>query len=147
MLWCLCNFNNSPAESSMHSSQPFCGAVHCGPLGGALPPLPHRGPDDDRMAEAGGPESTAARCPDESSDSEPEQEPGSPQKLIRKVSTSGQIRSKVWGGHTGGVYSGISVVIQRSGPSKAPGCSALADGTLVHQSPEEKRALFWFQLK
>ncbi|XP_047247801.1 diacylglycerol kinase delta-like isoform X2 [Girardinichthys multiradiatus] len=46
------------------------------------------------MAEAGGPESTAARCPDESSDSEPEQEPGSPQKLIRKVSTSGQIRSK-----------------------------------------------------
>uniref|UniRef100_A0A3Q3SMJ8 Diacylglycerol kinase n=1 Tax=Mastacembelus armatus TaxID=205130 RepID=A0A3Q3SMJ8_9TELE len=46
------------------------------------------------MAEAGGPESTAARCPDESSDSEPEQEPGTPQKLIRKVSTSGQIRSK-----------------------------------------------------
>uniref|UniRef100_G3NM54 Diacylglycerol kinase n=1 Tax=Gasterosteus aculeatus TaxID=69293 RepID=G3NM54_GASAC len=32
--------------------------------------------------------------PDESSDSEPEQEPGTPQKLIRKVSTSGQIRSK-----------------------------------------------------
>uniref|UniRef100_W5MSB3 Diacylglycerol kinase n=1 Tax=Lepisosteus oculatus TaxID=7918 RepID=W5MSB3_LEPOC len=31
---------------------------------------------------------------EESSDSEPEQEPGSPQKLIRKVSTSGQIRSK-----------------------------------------------------
>ncbi|XP_067307509.1 diacylglycerol kinase delta-like isoform X4 [Pseudorasbora parva] len=30
----------------------------------------------------------------ESSDSEPEQEHGSPQKLIRKVSTSGQIRSK-----------------------------------------------------
>lgn len=49
------------------------------------------------MAEAGGPESTAARCPDESSDSEPEQEPGTPQKLIRKVSTSGQIRSKVRG--------------------------------------------------
>ncbi|CAG02127.1 unnamed protein product [Tetraodon nigroviridis] len=50
------------------------------------------------MAEAGGPESAAARCPDESSDSEPEQEPGTPQKLIRKVSTSGQIRSKaaVW---------------------------------------------------
>ncbi|XP_013886514.1 diacylglycerol kinase delta [Austrofundulus limnaeus] len=46
------------------------------------------------MAEAGEPESIAARCPDESSDSEPEQEPGSPQKLIRKVSTSGQIRSK-----------------------------------------------------
>ncbi|XP_041657190.1 diacylglycerol kinase delta-like isoform X3 [Cheilinus undulatus] len=45
------------------------------------------------MAEAGGPETTA-RCPEESSDSEPEQEPGSPQKLIRKVSTSGQIRSK-----------------------------------------------------
>ncbi|XP_024117206.1 diacylglycerol kinase delta, partial [Oryzias melastigma] len=46
------------------------------------------------MAEAGEPESPAAQCPDESSDSEPEQEPGSPQKLIRKVSTSGQIRSK-----------------------------------------------------
>ncbi|XP_035513630.1 diacylglycerol kinase delta-like [Morone saxatilis] len=46
------------------------------------------------MAEAGGPESAAVRCPDESSDSEPEQEPGTPQKLIRKVSTSGQIRSK-----------------------------------------------------
>ncbi|XP_058489018.1 diacylglycerol kinase delta-like isoform X3 [Solea solea] len=46
------------------------------------------------MAEAGGPESAAARCPDESSDSEPEQEPGTPQKLIRKVSTSGQIRNK-----------------------------------------------------
>lgn len=47
------------------------------------------------MAEAGGPDSAAARYPDESSDSEPEQEPGTPQKLIRKVSTSGQIRSKV----------------------------------------------------
>lgn len=47
-----------------------------------------------RMAEAGGLES-AARCLEESSDSEPEQEHGSPQKLIRKVSTSGQIRSKV----------------------------------------------------
>lgn len=33
--------------------------------------------------------------PEESSDSEPEAEPGSPQKLIRKVSTSGQIRQKV----------------------------------------------------
>ncbi|XP_034721537.1 diacylglycerol kinase delta-like [Etheostoma cragini] len=51
------------------------------------------------MAEAGGPEFTASRCQDESSDSEPEQEPGSPQKLIRKVSTSGQIRSKVWMPH------------------------------------------------
>ncbi|XP_029372868.1 diacylglycerol kinase delta-like isoform X1 [Echeneis naucrates] len=46
------------------------------------------------MAVAGGPESVAARCLEESSDSEPEQEPGTPQKLIRKVSTSGQIRSK-----------------------------------------------------
>ncbi|XP_072557397.1 diacylglycerol kinase delta isoform X3 [Paramormyrops kingsleyae] len=36
----------------------------------------------------------AARCLEESSDSELEQEPGSPQKLIRKVSTSGQIRNK-----------------------------------------------------
>uniref|UniRef100_A0A665UUU9 Diacylglycerol kinase n=1 Tax=Echeneis naucrates TaxID=173247 RepID=A0A665UUU9_ECHNA len=49
---------------------------------------------DGRMAVAGGPESVAARCLEESSDSEPEQEPGTPQKLIRKVSTSGQIRSK-----------------------------------------------------
>ncbi|KAK6295571.1 hypothetical protein J4Q44_G00332840 [Coregonus suidteri] len=45
------------------------------------------------MAVAVGVEATA-RCLDESSDSEPEQEHGSPQKLIRKVSTSGQIRSK-----------------------------------------------------
>ncbi|XP_051966669.1 diacylglycerol kinase delta-like isoform X2 [Xyrauchen texanus] len=36
----------------------------------------------------------AAAVEAESSDSEPEQEHGSPQKLIRKVSTSGQIRSK-----------------------------------------------------
>uniref|UniRef100_A0A8D3EAP1 Diacylglycerol kinase n=1 Tax=Scophthalmus maximus TaxID=52904 RepID=A0A8D3EAP1_SCOMX len=62
-------------------------------MGGAPSPGPPRG-FDGRMAEAGGPESAAARCADESSDSEPEQEPGSPQKLIRKVSTSGQIRSK-----------------------------------------------------
>ncbi|XP_029470937.1 diacylglycerol kinase delta isoform X3 [Rhinatrema bivittatum] len=40
------------------------------------------------------PSPAAAPLPDESSDSEPEQEPGSPQKLIRKVSTSGQIRQK-----------------------------------------------------
>ncbi|KAJ3591060.1 hypothetical protein NHX12_009007, partial [Muraenolepis orangiensis] len=45
------------------------------------------------MAEAGGPES-AVRGLEESSDSDPEHEHGSPQKLIRKVSTSGQIRSK-----------------------------------------------------
>ncbi|XP_062873210.1 diacylglycerol kinase delta-like isoform X2 [Trichomycterus rosablanca] len=36
----------------------------------------------------------AARALEESSDSEAEHEPGAPQKLIRKVSTSGQIRSK-----------------------------------------------------
>ena len=47
-----------------------------------------------RMAVAVAAEA-AARCLEESSDSEPEQEHGSPQKLIRKVSTSGQIRSKV----------------------------------------------------
>uniref|UniRef100_A0A4W4HD31 Diacylglycerol kinase n=1 Tax=Electrophorus electricus TaxID=8005 RepID=A0A4W4HD31_ELEEL len=45
------------------------------------------------MAAAVGAEA-GARCLEESSDSEPEQEHGSPQKLIRKVSTSGQIRSK-----------------------------------------------------
>ncbi|KAK5928769.1 hypothetical protein CgunFtcFv8_010063 [Champsocephalus gunnari] len=50
------------------------------------------------MAAAEGPE---PRCPEDSSDSEPEQEPGSPQKLIRKVSTSGQISSKVRGGGGG----------------------------------------------
>lgn len=65
--------------------------------GGRCLPGPPRG-SDGRMAEAGGLESIASRCLDESSDSEPEQEPGSPQKLIRKVSTSGQIRSKVLGG-------------------------------------------------
>lgn len=69
-------------------------AARVRPRGGAPSSGPHRG-SDGRMAEAGGPESAAARCPDESSDSEPEQEPGTPQKLIRKVSTSGQIRSKV----------------------------------------------------
>lgn len=61
---------------------------------GALPPRLHRW-SDGRMAEAVAPEFAAVRCLDESSDSEPEQEPGTPQKLIRKVSTSGQIRSKV----------------------------------------------------
>ncbi|MGH0126784.1 UNVERIFIED_CONTAM: hypothetical protein FKN15_038307 [Acipenser sinensis] len=45
------------------------------------------------MAAAAGAEA-AARCLEESSDSEPEQEPGALQKLIRKVSTSGQIHSK-----------------------------------------------------
>ncbi|XP_036393071.1 diacylglycerol kinase delta-like isoform X2 [Megalops cyprinoides] len=45
------------------------------------------------MAAAAGTEAVG-RCLEESSDSEPEQEPGSPLKLIRKVSTSGQIRSK-----------------------------------------------------
>ncbi|MEQ2242490.1 hypothetical protein ILYODFUR_036379 [Ilyodon furcidens] len=89
-----CNVKVSPADGSMCSSAPPL----CCPLSaarGCCFAVDHRGPEDDRMAEAGGPESTAARCPDESSDSEPEQEPGSPQKLIRKVSTSGQIRSKV----------------------------------------------------
>lgn len=46
-----------------------------------------------RMAAAAVAE--AARALDESSDSDAEHEPGAPQKLIRKVSTSGQIRSKV----------------------------------------------------
>uniref|UniRef100_A0AAQ5YZK0 Diacylglycerol kinase n=1 Tax=Amphiprion ocellaris TaxID=80972 RepID=A0AAQ5YZK0_AMPOC len=54
----------------------------------------HHGNGEAEGYTAGGPESAAARCLDESSDSEPEQEPGTPQKLIRKVSTSGQIRSK-----------------------------------------------------
>lgn len=53
----------------------------------------HQG-DSVGMAAAAGVEAVG-RCMEESSDSEPEQEPGSPQKLIRKVSTSGQIRSKV----------------------------------------------------
>nr|XP_033815667.1 diacylglycerol kinase delta isoform X2 [Geotrypetes seraphini] len=45
-------------------------------------------------SDAQPPSPAAGPLPDESSDSEPEQEPGSPQKLIRKVSTSGQIRQK-----------------------------------------------------
>lgn len=84
------------------------------------------------MAEAGGPESTVGRCPDESSDSEPEQEPGTPQKLIRKVSTSGQIRSKVKnpGRHN------LSVVCvcfhsARVGHT-APRNSAVLEGTTLH---------------
>uniref|UniRef100_A0A665UVC7 Diacylglycerol kinase n=1 Tax=Echeneis naucrates TaxID=173247 RepID=A0A665UVC7_ECHNA len=68
-------------------------AAWCPALEGA-PPLVLPRSSDGRMAVAGGPESVAARCLEESSDSEPEQEPGTPQKLIRKVSTSGQIRSK-----------------------------------------------------
>lgn len=85
------------------------------------------------MAEAGGPESAAARCPEESSDSEPEQEPGTPQKLIRKVSTSGQIRSKVKGAGTvltggSGLWSVFSFggwgartgLLVATGPSPAP---------------------------
>ncbi|CAL8233933.1 unnamed protein product [Arctogadus glacialis] len=47
------------------------------------------------MAEAGGPES-AARSLEESSDSDPEQEHGSPQKLIRKVSTSAGYATGSW---------------------------------------------------
>ncbi|XP_077421451.1 diacylglycerol kinase delta isoform X2 [Vanacampus margaritifer] len=46
------------------------------------------------MAAEGAADFLGVRCPDESSDSDPGQEPGTPQKLIRKVSTSGQIRSK-----------------------------------------------------
>nr|XP_051690125.1 diacylglycerol kinase delta isoform X2 [Oryctolagus cuniculus] len=42
----------------------------------------------------GPPQPSPPPPPEESSDSEPEAEPGSPQKLIRKVSTSGQIRQK-----------------------------------------------------
>ncbi|XP_059249730.1 diacylglycerol kinase delta isoform X4 [Mustela nigripes] len=42
----------------------------------------------------GAPQPPPPPPPEESSDSEPEAEPGSPQKLIRKVSTSGQIRQK-----------------------------------------------------
>lgn len=48
-----------------------------------------------RMAAAAVAVAEAARALDESSDSDAEHEPGAPQKLIRKVSTSGQIRSKV----------------------------------------------------
>uniref|UniRef100_A0A8C4V7T9 Diacylglycerol kinase n=1 Tax=Falco tinnunculus TaxID=100819 RepID=A0A8C4V7T9_FALTI len=44
--------------------------------------------------EAGAVAAASPAAAEESSDSEPEQEPGSPQKLIRKVSTSGQIRQK-----------------------------------------------------
>ncbi|KAK2831071.1 hypothetical protein Q7C36_016157 [Tachysurus vachellii] len=46
------------------------------------------------MAAAAAAVAEGARALDESSDSDAEHEPGAPQKLIRKVSTSGQIRSK-----------------------------------------------------
>uniref|UniRef100_A0A670IM38 Diacylglycerol kinase n=1 Tax=Podarcis muralis TaxID=64176 RepID=A0A670IM38_PODMU len=58
-----------------------CGARWC------CPPCSSR----CSMAAAGASQPQAGAT---SSDSEPEQEPGSPQKLIRKVSTSGQIRQK-----------------------------------------------------
>uniref|UniRef100_A0A665UWP0 Diacylglycerol kinase n=1 Tax=Echeneis naucrates TaxID=173247 RepID=A0A665UWP0_ECHNA len=82
-------------ETSIHcfSVENALCAAWCPALEGA-PPLVLPRSSDGRMAVAGGPESVAARCLEESSDSEPEQEPGTPQKLIRKVSTSGQIRSK-----------------------------------------------------
>lgn len=91
----MCDAQLLPPEVSICIFQSRLCVARIRPLGGA-PTYgpPHRG-SDGRMAEAGGPESAAVRCPDESSDSEPEQEPGTPQKLIRKVSTSGQIRSKV----------------------------------------------------
>uniref|UniRef100_A0A8C3C826 Diacylglycerol kinase n=1 Tax=Cairina moschata TaxID=8855 RepID=A0A8C3C826_CAIMO len=62
-----------------------CGARQRPPSGSGRAragPAPRAGP------------AAAGAAADESSDSEPEQEPGSPQKLIRKVSTSGQIRQK-----------------------------------------------------
>lgn len=98
-----CDIRLWPPEVSRCPSRFLLCAVRSRPLGGAPSTGPHRG-SDGRMAEAGGPESAAARCPDESSDSEPEQEPGTPQKLIRKVSTSGQIRSKVKIVKNTGVY-------------------------------------------
>lgn len=94
--------------------------VRARPAGGAEgrsdgPPRPRPRPDRPRpgpppaavralagsmAAAAGAPppgpqQSSPPPPPEESSDSEPEAEPGSPQKLIRKVSTSGQIRQKV----------------------------------------------------
>lgn len=65
------------------------------------PPPPRRARWPGSMAAAAGapppgpPQPPPPPPPEESSDSEPEAEPGSPQKLIRKVSTSGQIRQKV----------------------------------------------------
>lgn len=91
------------------------------------------------MAEAGGPESAAARCPDESSDSEPEQEPGTPQKLIRKVSTSGQIRSKVKsvrrGVFTGGSDLWSVFSFGGGGPFRAPGSSVRLVGDCAAPGP------------
>lgn len=113
-----------PPGVSKRSSHLLQCVVRSPPLGGAPSPGPHRG-SDGRMAEAGGPESAAARCPDESSDSEPEQEPGTPQKLIRKVSTSGQIRSKVRRVQIPACISGhdlwsVSVFIQRGWATHSP---------------------------
>uniref|UniRef100_A0ACB8FA61 Uncharacterized protein n=1 Tax=Sphaerodactylus townsendi TaxID=933632 RepID=A0ACB8FA61_9SAUR len=53
------------------------------------------GPSQPQAGAAAAVPAASTVATEESSDSEPEQEPGSPQKLIRKVSTSGQIRQKV----------------------------------------------------
>lgn len=71
------------------------------PLPAPPRPPPRRARWPGSMAAAAGapppgpPQPPPPPPPEESSDSEPEAEPGSPQKLIRKVSTSGQIRQKV----------------------------------------------------
>lgn len=78
------------------------------------------------MAAAGvsQPQAGVAAAAEESSDSEPEQEPGAPQKLIRKVSTSGQIRQKVrgrgWGGGRGPGL-GIRFLLPPPPPPPLPG--------------------------
>lgn len=111
----------------------MCCAPPAPSAGGRCLPGSPRG-SDGRMAEAGGPESAAARCLDESSDSEPEQEPGTPQKLIRKVSTSGQIRSKVKRTRTRASIRGLSVG-QRLFPFSGLGHTA-PSCPLLHRAPE-----------
>lgn len=105
---------------------PLGGAALAGPVGGA-----GRAADPCSMAAAGAeqtqPEPAAGAAPEESSDSEPEQEPGSLQKLIRKVSTSGQIRQKVraaGGGRGQGL--GLLAVLRPALPPRYARCRRLS---------------------
>uniref|UniRef100_UPI00398E92E3 diacylglycerol kinase eta isoform X2 n=1 Tax=Pristiophorus japonicus TaxID=55135 RepID=UPI00398E92E3 len=76
------SYSRSPAWEAMESEKAAAGAMAGLGPGAQQPPPPGAGPGTGGAAAAG----------DESSDSDGEHE--GPQKLIRKVSTSGQIRSK-----------------------------------------------------
>lgn len=89
-------------EAKRAAVEPLCGspwlverkgAAARAHRGSTLPPQEPRGASATQQSSAGSAGAGASGAADESSDSEGEQE--GPQKLIRKVSTSGQIRSKV----------------------------------------------------